>query len=385
MRAIALTTTAVITATSILAAVAALGMPLPALFAVGLLLGMVLYLSRFGFASTYRKLILHGDTEGIRAQLAMLLLATLLFAPILAMGSIFGKEMVGAVAPSGWQVVAGAFMFGIGMQLGGGCGSGTLYALGGGSLRMAVTLATFIAGSFWASLHMHWWQTLPSLGIGSLADRMGWPSAAALQVSLLAILYFLLPRQAVGASNTRRHFLTAPWSLMQGALALAILNFATLIISGHPWTITWAFTLWGAKLAVFSGWNPEAHLFWQSGFQQAALSSSILQDETSLMDIGIILGALLAAMLSKELRFRWQADTGSVVASLLGGLVMGYGARIAFGCNIGAFFSGVASLSLHGWLWIVAALAGTWIGVRLRPKFGLINEPLAPPVSAVPH
>jgi hypothetical protein len=47
------------------------------------------------------------------------------------------------------------------------------------------------------------------------------------------------------------------------------------------------------------------------------------------------------------------------------------GARIAFGCNIGAFFSGVASTSLHGWLWIAAALPGTWLGARLRPAFGL--------------
>ena len=30
---------------------------------------------------------------------------------------------------------------------------------------------------------------------------------------------------------------------------------------------------------------------------------------------------------------------------------MGYGARIAFGCNIGAYFGGIASFSLHGWLW----------------------------------
>ncbi len=59
------------------------------------------------------------------------------------------------------------------------------------------------------------------------------------------------------------------------------------------------------------------------------------------------------------------------LAALIGGLAMGYGARLAFGCNIGAFFSGVASTSLHGWLWIVCALAGTWIGVRLRPLFGL--------------
>lgn len=59
---------------------------------------------------------------------------------------------------------------------------------------------------------------------------------------------------------------------------------------------------------------------------------------------------------------------------MLGGLIMGYGARMAFGCNIGAFFSGIASFSLHGWVWIVFALMGTWVGVRLRPLFGLSNK-----------
>ncbi|HEY9147420.1 MAG TPA: YeeE/YedE thiosulfate transporter family protein, partial [Gammaproteobacteria bacterium] len=63
----------------------------------------------------------------------------------------------------------------------------------------------------------------------------------------------------------------------------------------------------------------------------------------------------------------------SLAAALLGGLLMGYGARISYGCNIGAFFSGVASLSLHGWLWIACALAGSTLGVRARPWFGLAN------------
>ncbi len=54
------------------------------------------------------------------------------------------------------------------------------------------------------------------------------------------------------------------------------------------------------------------------------------------------------------------------MAGLIGGLLLGYGARIAYGCNIGAMFSGIASMSLHGWLWGAAALLGTPIGVRLR-------------------
>jgi hypothetical protein len=62
---------------------------------------------------------------------------------------------------------------------------------------------------------------------------------------------------------------------------------------------------------------------------------------------------------------------GSLVAAVIGGLTMGYGARLAYGCNIGAFFSGVASGSLHGWVWIVCAVAGNLIGIRLRPLFRL--------------
>jgi hypothetical protein len=64
-------------------------------------------------------------------------------------------------------------------------------------------------------------------------------------------------------------------------------------------------------------------------------------------------------------------SAGAVAGSVLGGLMLGFGAIIATGCNISAFFSGVASGSAHGWLWIAAALPGNWLGVKLRPLFGL--------------
>jgi hypothetical protein len=358
-----------------LISIAHTGLYLPSVFALGVLLGLVLYLSRFGFASTYRNMMLYGETEGIRAQLVMLMLATLLFVPILAAGKVFGTEATGAIAPLGLQVVAGAFLFGMGMQLGGGCGSGTLYALGGGSLRMVITLAAFVAGSFWASLHMGWWQTLPSIGVWSIGDRMGWELAVVLQLTVLVGLFLLIRggKAAETGPVSWRTLLSSPWTLMQGAVALALLNTATLIITGHPWTITWAFTLWGAKLAMLTGWTPESHAFWQGGFQLQALNNSMLHDETSLMNFGIVLGALLAALFSHRMKWVWEVNIHRIAASLIGGIAMGYGARIAFGCNIGAFFSGVASTSLHGWLWIFAALAGTWIGIRLRPSFGLAN------------
>ena len=59
---------------------------------------------------------------------------------------------------------------------------------------------------------------------------------------------------------------------------------------------------------------------------------------------------------------------------MFGGLLLGYGARLAYGCNIGAYFSGVASGSLHGWLWLVAAFAGSVVGTHLRPRFDMVVE-----------
>ena len=54
------------------------------------------------------------------------------------------------------------------------------------------------------------------------------------------------------------------------------------------------------------------------------------------------------------------------MTAAIGGLLLGYGARIAYGCNIGAYFSGIASGSAHGWLWLVAAFTGSSIGTRAR-------------------
>ena len=94
--------------------------------------------------------------------------------------------------------------------------------------------------------------------------------------------------------------------------------------------------------------------------------------------VGIVLGALLAAGLASKFVPGWRISRRHLAAAVVGGLLLGYGARLAYGCNIGAFFSGIASGSLHGWLWIVFALAGNWVALSLRPLFNL-------PVTVTPR
>ena len=64
--------------------------------------------------------------------------------------------------------------------------------------------------------------------------------------------------------------------------------------------------------------------------------------------------------------------------------MLGYGARLAYGCNIGAYFRGISSSSLHGWVWLAAAFAGSVLGTYLRPLFGLSVERNLKRVQAAP-
>jgi uncharacterized membrane protein YedE/YeeE len=121
--------------------------------------------------------------------------------------------------------------------------------------------------------------------------------------------------------------------------------------------------------------------------QAAELEASVVNDVTSVMNLGIMLGALLAAILAGRFAPGWRVPGRSLAAAVVGGLLLGYGARAASGCNIGAYFSGIASGSLHGWLWMVAAFAGNAVGTSLRPWFGLRVERTpgcAPATSGVP-
>lgn len=350
-----------------------------ALFAVGLSAGVILYHAAFGFTAAWREVVTTGRGAGLRAQMVMLGVAVICFVPLLSMGEFAGTNLRGSVAPLSVSVPVGAFMFGLGMQLGGGCASGTLFTAGGGNVRMLVTLAGFIAGSLIGTWHWPAWQGVPALAPFSLLENYGALGAISISLVMFASVWF-----AASAWEKHRHgslpsadegkpfsILRGPWPLIAGALALVMVNVSTLLLAGRPWGVTSAFALWGGKLAVIFGLDLNTWAYWQRTGSAASLDASVFNDITSVMNIGIMLGALLAASLARKFAPSFKLPLGSLIAAIIGGLLLGYGARIAFGCNIGAYFSGISSTSMHGWLWFVAAFAGSTLGTRLRPLFGL--------------
>jgi uncharacterized membrane protein YedE/YeeE len=360
---------------------------LVALFGVGTLLGVALYHGAFGFTAGWRNLVTRKRGAGMRAQLILFALTSLIMVPMLHSGQ---EGMVGAVAPVGISLVVGSFIFGVGMQLGGGCGSGTLFTVGSGNIRMVVTLLFFIIGSVIGTLHLPWWLDQPGLSPVSLVDGLGVPGAIGLQLALLAAIGFWVTRaerRAHGGVEWRewhlggtdkgllRTLVTGPWPFLWAIAVLALGNVLTLAIGGSPWGITFAFGLWGAKALQGMGVDMSQFEFWTWEYPALALADSVLVDTTSVMNFGLLLGAMLAAGLAN--RFNETSQTRpqgrQFLAAIVGGLLLGYGARLGFGCNIGALFSGIASASLHGWVWFASAFLGSLIGIRLRPWFRLPN------------
>lgn len=350
------------------------------LFLIGGALGMTLYHASFGFTSSWRVFIKERRGRGLRAQMIMLGLAVLLFFPALGAGELFGNPVKGNINPISMSVMIGAFIFGIGMQLGGGCASGTLYTVGSGSARMLVTLFFFCTGSLIATSHLDWWFNLPHLAPISVVESFGVIPALVLSFIIFGLIaaatvYFekkrhgSLEAEPVSEYQGWKRFLRGPWPLIWGGIILTLLNFATLALAGRPWGVTSALAVWAAKVASLAGMEVSAWDYWQQPGNAKALAQSLWFDITSMMNFGIMLGALLAASLAGKFAPNFKIPRRSLLAAVLGGLLLGYGARLAYGCNIGAYFSGIASGSVHGWLWLVFAFLGNIIGVKFRPIF----------------
>lgn len=355
----------------------------PLLLAIGLLLGYTLFHARFGFTSAFRRFMSVGNGQAMRAHMLMLAVAVSLFAPILAFGiSFFGGPVAGYVSPVGVSLVVGAFLFGIGMQLGGGCASGTLYAIGGGRTVMFVTLLFFIIGTTIGAYHLPFWtDEMPAFEPISLATStgLGYGGAWLVSIALFGLIAWITviiekkkkaPKMApLPTERGWKRIFRGSWPLFTAAIILAVLNAVTLMTRGTPWGITSAFALWGSKVAGTFGIDVESWGYWQ-GASAEVLQASIFADSTTILNFGVILGAFIASAAGGLFKFT-KVIPGNFMASVIGGLLMGYGARLAFGCNIGAYFGGIASFSLHGYIWGILAIAGTFLALYLRPLFGL--------------
>ena len=141
-----------------------------------------------------------------------------------------------------------------------------------------------------------------------------------------------------------------PWPVIPSALVIAALN-VFLFAFDRPWTASDGLRNWGDWFFQLLGFTIQADLL-----PPHLYSGSVL-------NFGLLAGGLATALLSREFAFR-AAPLNEIVKGSCGGLLMGGGAMLAFGCNIGGFFSALCALSASGAGMMVGLLIGAFAGTR---------------------
>ena len=332
------------------------------LLGLGLLIGFTLERYGFGFAGPWRRLVRDRDAQGVIAQLIAIGLTALAIQPLIAYAP---GSLIGAIAPVSLSMIIAAAVFGLSMQMILGCGSGTLVNAGSGNIVALATLPLFCLGSFLGSLIVPLAvQSTPHVPL-NLIKLLGVEQSVAVTLAGLLVVG-LIARGFSQGSIWNRKFLTA-------AVFLAALATLHVLIAGQPWGVVYGLGLWTAKAAQGIGWDPSTAQFWIHPINATALKESILTDTTSLTNIGLVTGAALAAWIdSVNKPFKQSIAVWYYFVAALFGLLLGISSRLAFGCNVGGLFSGIASGSVHGWAWLIAGFIGSVAGVHLRDKLWLL-------------
>ena len=162
-------------------------------------------------------------------------------------------------------------------------------------------------------------------------------------------------------------FLKNPWSYVTGAVLLTILALALVIVTGGIWGVTGPFAMWGGKVLSWLGVSTET-------LQKIGADASkfaFWKNQPSITNLAIIIGALISTLLAAQFKIKKIKSIKNVIAAIIGGLLMGIGARLAFGCNIGSLFSGFPAFSFHAWVFWILLFAGAFVGSKLLVKFFL--------------
>lgn len=332
---------------------------------VGVLFGFVLQRGRYCMNSAFRDIIFINDFTLLRSYLLALLIAII--------GANF-LEDIGLMGGSGlrrqsFNIVAniiGGYIFGLGIVIAGGCGSGIIYRMGEGYVSAFVATLGF-ASSLVATIHgpikpiMQFLKSFKiSIGSGedavsnpALWDLFGGQSIKWVTIAVIAaIIILVILKGKPFAKGPKKGY---SWSLT--GLLLGIILILAL----------WASNYWGGQTRGLSAAGPTAEAYLALTFGNSMSKFDPMFDFwgifkgtwSALYILGIPLGAYLSAKGLGE--FKLQAPPASEIMRVFGGsLIMGFGAATAGGCTVGHALTGVSSLALSSIVATIFMILGNW-------------------------
>lgn len=343
---------------------------------LGAAFGIVLQRSRFCFYCIARDFIERREAAGLYAVLIAL------GAGVLGYHAVFGAflPVPGAdrlppgahIGPVSLALVAGAFVFGVGMRVSGSCISAHFYRLGEGALAspfalLGAALGFVLGFATWNALYLSMIQEAPVVW---LPRHLGYGGSVLLQCGTLLALAWILSRtgRRAGASAQPpaplwRAVLQDRWPPAVGGILVGFIGvIAYLRIA--PLGVTAELGSLARTAASDWGWLP-ARLEGLDTFAGCAtVVKSVLLSNNGAFVLALVAGAFAAALAAGA--FRPRLPSGKDIArNFAGGVLMGWGGMTALGCTVGTLLSGVMAGALSGWVFGAACLAGIWAGLRV--------------------
>ncbi|WP_304381483.1 selenium metabolism membrane protein YedE/FdhT, partial [uncultured Helicobacter sp.] len=158
-----------------------------------------------------------------------------------------------------------------------------------------------------------------------------------------------------------RQFFVHFWHMGRGMIILGILSAVYFGIFGGVWAVTGEMTRWGGEFLELFGMDLSPYSY----YTKQNLNGTPLTRTDGLMLIGMFIGALVAALWANKVKFRLPASGIRIFQAIVGGMLAGFGARLAFGCNLANFFTGLPYFSVHTWVFTIFMVLGIYIGVKV--------------------
>ena len=165
----------------------------------------------------------------------------------------------------------------------------------------------------------------------------------------------------------KHQYLVRFWSPFPAVIAAGVLSAYYFGLTGTFWAVTGEFTRWGGHALQLAGVDISGWGY----FKILGMQGTPLTRIDGVMIIGMFVGCFSAALWANNVKLRHPTHRIRVFQALAGGIIAGFGARLAMGCNLAAFFTGIPQFSLHAWFFAIATAIGSLAGakVSLLPIF----------------
>lgn len=328
------------------------------------------------------------------------------------------------IKPINMGLILGGLLFGFGMSLSVCCASGVLTDLSAGFTRAFVTLIFFCIGVFigfpiqntasW--VRNSWLITATGIQINEgvfLPDLFKWDGfrgylGALLLLGLFCFIITLisyyyekklkesktylgnkmeeeqdngeeldLAKFKLFSKETYKHVFVKPWTLKQGAVVITIIFALLMGVTKAGWGASDPFGIWMGKILMLFGVSAES-LANFTKLSADVFELPFFQHGVSVQNLGIVVGAIIYLLTAGKFKTAFTAELKinkkEAVLYALGGITMGFGTRLANGCNVGALYTPIANFSLSGWVFLVFMIVGGVISNRLFYSAPLIKR-----------